>query len=179
MACRWLAARTAAGAVREILAAAGEVSASRRLLAVGLAESLGDDALPAWREMAGAAGVGPYARAVLAYGGNREVSQADWRWLAVDRAAAALADSGPDEALTRVCESLRGPDLESRLAAVRSSGHPDAGDLAGALAEFIASGATLSVDQVLQLKVTLTRWRPPIWPRVLVPAAATSATRTG
>jgi Plasmid pRiA4b ORF-3-like protein len=170
----WLAARTTAGAAREILAAADQASPSLRQVAVAVADSLGDDALPAWREMRRAPRVGPHARAVLASaGGRRAVGEADRRWLAVDWAAAALADSGPDEALTRVDETMPGSDLDSRLAAVRASGHPAAESLARALAEFAASGAPRSVDQVIQLKVTLARWRPPIWRRVLVPAATT------
>jgi hypothetical protein len=147
-----------------------------------VAESLGDDALPAWREMTSAPRVGPHARAVLASGGRRRaVGEADRRWLAADRAAAALTDSGPDEALTCVYETMPGSDPGSRLAAVRASGHPDAETLARALAEFAASGAPRSVDQVIQLKVTLARWRPPIWRRVLVPAAfpASTSSRPG
>jgi hypothetical protein len=141
VASQWLAARTTGRAAREILAAADQVPPSLRFLAVGLAESLGDDALPVWQEMAEAPRVGPHVRAVLAaYGRSQGVSEAERRWLAVDRAAAALADSGPDEALTCVYEALPGPDLDSRLAAVRASGHPDAETLARSLAEFAESG---------------------------------------
>lgn len=170
----WLQARTTAGAAREILAAADQASPSLRSLAVGLAESLGDEALPAWRDMSGAPRVGPHARAVLASSDRgRDVSEADWCWLAADWAAAALADSGPDEALTCVYETTPGSDLGSRLARVRASGHPDADMLARSLTEFAASGAPRSVDQVVQVKVTLARCHPPIWRRVLVPAVTT------
>ena len=41
------------------------------------------------------------------------------------------------------------------------------------MAEFAASGAPRSVDQVAQLKVALAHVRPPIWRRVLLPATAT------
>jgi len=170
----WLEARTTAGATREILAAADKASPSLRSVAIGVAESLGDDALPAWREMSRAPRVGPHARAVLAFYGRRQAaSEADRQWLAVDRAAAALADSGPDEALTCVYEITPSPDLDSCLAAVRASGHPDAETLVRALTEFTASKAPRSVDQIIELKVTLARCRPPIWRRVLVPAATT------
>lgn len=54
-----------------------------------------------------------------------------------------------------------------------STGHPDAGRLAESLSEFAASGAPRSVDQVVQIKVTLTGWRPAIWRRVLVSATST------
>jgi Plasmid pRiA4b ORF-3-like protein len=90
-----------------------------------------------------------------------------------DAARQALEDKGPDEALSRVWESMPGADLDACLAAVRATGHPDADALARAVAEFAASGAPRSIDQVAQLKVSLTRFRPSIWRRVLVPATAT------
>ena len=68
---------------------------------------------------------------------------------------------------------MPGADLDDRLAAVRATGHPDAGPLARAVAEFAASGVPRSVDQVAQLKVALSQVRPPIWRRVLLPATAT------
>lgn len=173
---QWLGARTAADAAREVLTAAGHVSPSLRLLAVDLAESFGDEALPVWREMSSTPSIGPHARAVLArYGAHQEMSDADVRWLAVERAAATLAEAGPDEALSCVYNAVPGADVDSCLAAVRASGHPDAEPLARALAEFAASGVTRSMDQVIQLKVTLTRCRPPIWRRVLVHATITLA----
>lgn len=155
----WLEARTTAGAAREILAAADQASPSLRSVAVAVAESLGGDALPAWREMTRAPRVGPHARAVLASDGRRRaVGEADRRWLAADWAAAALTDAGPDEALTCVYETMPGSDPGTRLAAVRASGHPDTETLAWALTEFAASGAPRSVDQMIQIKVALARW---------------------
>ena len=118
--------------------------------------------------------VGPFARAVLAAWDNGpEPGEADGDWLGVEGAAAALEDKGPDEALSRVWESMPGADLDDRLAAVRATGHPDADALARAVAEFATSGALRSIDQVAQLKVSLTGFRPTIWRRVLVPATAT------
>jgi hypothetical protein len=100
-------------------------------MAVAVAESLGDEARPAWREMTRAPRVGPHARAVPAFDGQRPaVGEADRRWLAADWAAAALTDAGPDEALTCVYETMPGSDLDSRLATVRATGHPDAETLA-------------------------------------------------
>jgi Plasmid pRiA4b ORF-3-like protein len=170
----WLAGRMPVRAAREILAAAEDMSPLRRSVAVRLVEALGDDALPAWREVASARCVGPFARAVLAaWDHGPEPGDADGDWLGVEGAAAALEDKGPDEALSRVWESMPGADLDDRLAAVRATGHPDADALARAVAEFAASGAPRSIDQVAQLKVSLAGWRPTIWRRVLVPAVAT------
>jgi len=42
------------------------------------------------------------------------------------------------------------------------------------VAEFAASGAPRSIDQVAQLKVSLTRARQVIWRRLLVPAVAST-----
>jgi len=170
----WLAGREPVRAAREILAAAEGMSPLRRSVAVRLVQALGDDALPAWREVASARCVGPFARAVLAaWDDGPEPGDADGDWLGVEGAMAALEDKGPDEALSRVWESMPGADLDACLAAVRATGHPDADALARAVAEFAASGAPRSIDQVVQLKVSLTRFRPSIWRRVLVPATAT------
>jgi hypothetical protein len=150
------------------------MSPLRRIVAVRLVEALGDDALPTWREMASTRCVGPFARAVLAaWDRDPEPGDADGDWLGVEGAAAALEGTGPDEALSRVWESMAGANLDDRLAAVRATGHPDADALVQAVAEFVASGAPRSIDQVAQLKVSLAGFRPPIWRRVLVPATAT------
>ena len=170
----WRAEREPVQAAREILAAADGMSPLQRSVAVRLVEFLGDDALPAWREFVSARRVGPFARAELAaWDEGPEPPDADGDWLGTEGAAAALEDKGPDEALTRVWESMPGADLDERLAAVRATGHPDAGPLAQAVAEFAASGAPRSIDQVAQLKVSLARTRPAIWRRVLVPVTAT------
>ena len=170
----WLAGREPAQAAREILTAAEEMSPRLRGVAVRVAETLDQDALPAWREMAAAPNVGPHARAVLAgWEQGPELSDADWAWLAVEEAAAALEDKGPDEALSRVWENMPGADLDARLAAVRATGHPDADALAQAVAEFAGSGAPRSIDQVAELKVSLSGARPPVWRRVRLPVTAT------
>jgi Plasmid pRiA4b ORF-3-like protein len=170
----WLAGREPVQAAREILAAAEDMSPLRRIVAVRLVEVLIDDGLPAWREFVSARCVGPFARAVLAaWDDGPDPGDADEDWLGVEGAAAALEDKGPDEALSRVWESMPGADLDARLAAVRATGHPDADALARAVAEFAASGAPRSIDQVAQLKVSLANFRPAIWRRVLLPATAT------
>ena len=105
----WLAERGPVQAAREVLAAAEGMSPLRRSVAVRLVDRLGDDALPAWREAASARRVGPHARAVLAaWDQGPEPGDADWEWLGVEAAAAALEDTGPNEALSRVWESHAG-----------------------------------------------------------------------
>jgi hypothetical protein len=172
----WLAERQPAEAAREILTAAEGMSPLLRGVAIGVVERLGEAALPAWRELVATPRMGPHARTVLAaWDQGPETGDADWDWLAVEAAAAALQDKGPDEALSRVWESMPGADLDARLAAVRATGHPDAAELSRAVAEFAASGAPRSIDQVAQLKVSLAGFRPPIWRRVQLPVTATLA----
>lgn len=176
VAWRWLAARQPAEAAREILTTAEEMSPLLRGVAVGVVQRLGEDALPAWRELAAVPRVGPHARAVLAaWDQGPEPSGADWDWLAVEAASAALQDKGPDEALTCVWESMPGADLGTCLAEVQATAHPDAVELSRAVAAFAASGAPRSIDQVAELKVSLTGSRPPIWRRVRLPVTATLA----
>jgi hypothetical protein len=170
----WLAERQPAEAAWEILTAAEGMSPLLRSVAVGVVQRLGEDALPAWRELTAAPRVGPHARAVLAtWDQGPEPTDADWDWLAVEAAAAALQDKGPDEALSRVWESMPGTDLDTCLAKVQATGHPDAAELSQEVAEFAASGAPCSIDQVAELKVSLSGSRPPIWRRVRLPVMAT------
>ena len=93
----------------------------------------------------------------------------------MEAAAAALQGKGPDEALNRIWEGMPGADLDACLAAMQGTGHPKAADLARAVAEFAASGAPLSIEQVAELRVSLSGARPPVWRRVRLPAAATLA----
>jgi hypothetical protein len=168
-----LAERQPAEAAREVLTAAEGMSPLLRGVAVGVVQRLGEDAFPAWRELTAAPRVGPHARAVLAaWDQGPEPTDADWAWLAVEAAAAALQDKGPDEALSHVWESVPGTDLDTCLAEVRATGHPDAAELSRAVAAFAASGAPRSIDQVADLKISLAGSRPPIWRRVRLPVTA-------
>jgi hypothetical protein len=90
----WIFKRGPVRAAREILAAAEDMSALQRCVAVELVDRLlGDDALPAWREMASARCVGPFARAVLAaWDRGPEPDDADGDWLAVEGAAEETGD---------------------------------------------------------------------------------------
>ena len=78
-----------------------------------------------------------------------------------------------DEALCCLWERVPGTDVDDRLAAIRSSGHPAAAEVAGAVADLIASGVPLTIDQAMQLKVQLKYFKPPIWRSVAVPSLAT------
>jgi hypothetical protein len=172
----WLAERQQGEAAREILTAAEEMPPLLRSVAVGIVQRLGDGTLSAWRELTAAPRVGPHARAVLAaWGRGPEPGSSDRDWLAVEAAAAALQDKGPDEALTRVRESMPGTDLITCLAEVQATGHPAAAELSQAMSAFAASGAPCSIDQVAELKISLTGSRPPIWRRLRLPVTATLA----
>jgi hypothetical protein len=159
---------------REILEAAESMSPLLRSVAADLVMMLGGDAIPAWREFSRAPNVGPHARyALYACDQEPEPGERDLYWLAAESAAAALDAKGPDEALCVLWESLRGEYLPTRLAVVRETGHPAARDLARALTEFMASGEPRSIDQGIQLNVTLKHWSPAIWRSVRLPAIAT------
>src|SRR5260221_1489066 len=145
-----------------------------RTVAVDWADMRAEDASPAWREFTAVPNVGPHARyALYAWDKGPEPSEGDRQWLATESAAAALDGQGPDEALCLLWESVPGDDLAARLAVVGETGHPAAGDLARALTEFMESGALRSIDQGVQLKVTLKGWRPAIWRSVRLPVPAT------
>jgi hypothetical protein len=159
---------------REILEAAESMPPLLRTVAADLVMALGEDAIPAWREFAAAPHVGPHARfALYAWEQEPEPDERDLRWLAAESAAAALDGQGLDEALCVLWESVRGEGLAGHLAVVRATGHPAAGQLERALNEFTSSGVRRSIDQGVQLKVTLKRWSPAIWRSVRLPVTAT------
>jgi hypothetical protein len=170
-------------AARQLLTAGASMEPRLRWIAADVVGLLEEEALPVWREMTAVPGMGPHAKfALFTVGAGPEPDQGEWLWLAVESAAMALADRGPDEAVTVLwealsAENLAADDLEHRLAVVRSSDHPSALSLAAAIADFVASAGAekLSVNQCLQLKISLARWKPPIWRTVLIPATANLA----
>ncbi len=186
----WLQAQPdPAEAARQVLTAAASTEPRLRLIAANVVELLGEDALPVWREMTAVPGIGPHAKfSLYTMEADPGPNDGEWLWLVTEFVAAALAEKGPDDAVTLLCESLpaeplaAGPlaaeDLEHRLAVVRATDHPSALPLVAAIEDFVAStGAeSLSVNQCLQLKVSLARWQPPISRTVLVPAGVTLAT---
>ena len=170
-------------AARQLLTAGASMEPRLRWIAADVAEMLQEDALPVWREMTAVPGMGPHAKfALFIVGAGPEPDEGEWHWLAVESAAVALADKGPDEAVTVLAETLPAEklpadDLEHRLAVVRGSDHPSALPLAAGIVDFVASAGAekLSVNQCVQLKVSLARWKPPIWRTVLMPATANLA----
>jgi hypothetical protein len=180
----WLGAQPdPAEAARQLLTAGASMEPRLRWVAVDVVGLLQEEALPVWREMTAVPGIGPHAKcALFTVGAGPEPDEGEWRWLAVESAAAALADTGPEEAITLLAETLpmetpTADDLEGALAVVRATGHPSALSLAAAITDFVASAGAenLSVNQCLQLKVSLARWKPPIWRTVLIPATASLA----
>jgi hypothetical protein len=160
-------------AARQLLTAAAPMEPRMRWIATALVEALQEKAVPVWREMVAVPGIGPHAKfALYTLEAGPEPDDDEWRWLAVESAAVALANKGPDEAVTVLWEAL--PEEEDRLATVRATDHPSASATAAAIADFVASAGaeSLSVNQCLQLKVSLARWRPPIWRTVLMLATA-------
>jgi hypothetical protein len=161
----WLDSRSGGDAAAQLLQAAAGASASERMAAVDIASGFGDDALPAWREALRVPELALHARMVLA-GRNRDpqLDDVQVRWLTVEYGLAALARSGVEEAYSTV-QGVAG------MEAVRQSGHPEAAALHDALSGFVASGGGRM--RVYQLEISLSRVRPAVWRRVLVPASAT------
>ena len=170
----WLAAREPVRAAREVLAAAEDVSPLRRSVAVRLVEALGDDALPAWPGNGGGA-----VRRPVRPGGAGQLGPwpgARRRGLGVARGPGRRGSAGgygPGRGAQPTLGSHAGrrpgcppcgsaghrpPGRLPRHKRSRSSSHP---------ARRAASTRWPSS------RCPLTRVRPPIWRRVLVPATAT------
>ena len=166
----WLAKRDPAEAADGLLASAGKAPPAERVVAVAVVAGLGELAMPAWHRALDDPMIAPHARSVLADLNGEEnadepqADDADQRWLSAEYALAALTTDGAEEAY----HLLR--DLDA-LTTVADSGHPDAAALTKALADLIAAGGPPVPDY--QLKITLTRVRPPVWRRIRLPATTT------
>jgi hypothetical protein len=180
----WLQAQPdQAEAARQVLTAGAPMEPRLRWIAAYVVELLDEDALPVWREMTAVPGIGPHAKySLYTMEAGPEPNDGEWLWLIVESVAVALAEQGPDEAVTVLWEALpaqrlAADDLEHRLAIVRATDHPSALSLAAAIEDFVASAGaeSLSVNQCLRLKISLANWRPPIWRIVLIPATASLA----
>jgi hypothetical protein len=93
--------RRDAEAARQLLTAGASMEPRLRWIAAEVAGLLQEEALSVWREMTGVPGMGPHAKfALFTMGAGPEPDDGEWLWLAVESAAVALAERGPDEAVT-------------------------------------------------------------------------------
>jgi hypothetical protein len=174
LAREWMAERDPEETVREILRASASMPARMRWLAADVAEEAGGGSpvgLAGGAQRAAARGACPLRADRL---GRR--ARAHRRGTAVARrrgGCRGLDERGPNEALCCLWERVPGTNVDDRLAAIQSSGHPAVAEVAGAVADLTASGVPLAVDQAMQLKVQLKYFKPPIWRSVVVPSLAT------
>lgn len=95
----WMGYRTPEAAARELLAAAVEAEASRRLLAIAVTTDLGAAAEPAWRDCLGTPSLRGYAKGALAVLAGQEfpddLALEDIAWMVTDTLLA-VTDLEPD-----------------------------------------------------------------------------------
>ena len=185
----WLAARTPAGAVRELLTYAERAGSGSRSATLDIARGQGIAAIEAWRELAARPGFGAYARQWLsAQGEPAPADDRDEAWLLVEAMVQAEDGTLPSGlaswAFAGAVRQAAGDtdDVAEVLAGIRDSGHPQAQQVAAALSGTLAMFGGFSFDAddeddfeegtLFQLKITLRGVsKPPVWRRVLVPAA--------
>jgi Plasmid pRiA4b ORF-3-like protein len=184
MARPWLASRSAAEAVRELLAVAEPASGKERLTALMLARECGPEAAPVWQEWAAKDGFGAYARVLLAQQDDTEPADADLAWITAD-ALATMVDGLPPEVpgnlLLTQLQAQAGDDLTEVLAMLENSSHPAAPGLVKLLSSGPSSlaGKRPALRLVpadggdhYEIKVQLSGvTKPPVWRRLQIPAA--------
>jgi len=184
MAVPWLAARSPAAAVGELLAYAESADPARRMIAMAFAMGIGQEAAPAWREWADRPGFGAYARLWLTEQGEEVAEHPDDQaWLTVEAFAAASA-AIPAEftplVLGAALENADAGETAEALSLMSASGHPDAARFVESVtaasgirlpAGRAARPAGIPAGDVYQLKITLRGVaKPPVWRRIAVPA---------
>jgi hypothetical protein len=187
MAVPWLAARSPAAAVGELLAHAEAADPARRMIAMAFAMGIGPEAAPAWRAWAARPGFGAYARMWLTEQGE-EVAEhpGDQAWLMVEAFSAASAAISPELTPLVLGAALGDADageVAEALSQMSACGHPDAARFVEAVTattgiRLPAAGpprpAGLPAGDVYQLKITLRGVaKPPVWRRIAVPASVT------
>jgi hypothetical protein len=136
----WLAARTPAAAVRELLSYAERAGSYSRSAALDIARWQGTAAIEAWREFAERPGFGAYARQWLsAQGEPAPTDDRDEAWLLVEAMVQAGEGTLPSGFAALVfagaVRQIAGDDavVAEVLAGIRDSGHPQARQVAAVL----------------------------------------------
>ena len=119
----WLAGRAPLPASRDLLAAAATATPAQRLAAVELVHALGPRADAAWGEAAALPNLAAHVRLA-----RDDLDEKAADWLAVEYAAAALPDHGPDEVLARLDDRFTGIGRDFRPEVIERTAHPAAAE---------------------------------------------------
>ena len=137
----WLAGRAPLPASRDLLAAAATATPAQRIAAVELVHTLGPRADAAWGEAAAIPNLAAHVRLA-----RDDLDEKAADWLAVEYAAAALPDHGPDEVLARLDDRFTGIGRDFQPEVIEQSGSPGAllrrGPLRTARAAFTAGSSS-------------------------------------